>query len=403
MEFKSMLPKMTCPVLGLSLLLYTCATSQVSAQQSADEKSDSSNATTTIQSEVSELTAQSERNATNPASAGGMINEQILELLGSVSNRVDTTIDRATDARDAAEDIRDRVSDGVDALDDQLRDAIDGALDDLRRIVAVELGGAEFIAFTDGPNACSPPTCQPFRQELLTLLDDLEASTNGLFAVTGLDQLQIDFARMRSVIQNLPGRALFPLYVVLKLDNGNLLASLSSLMTELNADLSVIEDVFATEKPTASAAGPSTPICNAITTTPGIFEAVAVRNAARAIALKVVAKIFDALGETSASADAGIHGYVHITYKENFPKKFAAILEALSDAEFYIAEAVNSKLEFCLLLQVKIDAQQHLIDILTGQTQILDAIAGNADLNYDGEVNLLDFAIFQRKFGSMAH
>jgi hypothetical protein len=62
---------------------------------------------------------------------------------------------------------------------------------------------------------------------------------------------------------------------------------------------------------------------------------------------------------------------------------------------------VESKLEFCLTLQVKTDARQHQDNLANGQTQMLEAIRGNADLNYDGNIDLKDFAVFQQKFGSV--
>jgi len=106
-------------------------------------------------------------------------------------------------------------------------------------------------------------------------------------------------------------------------------------------------------------------------------------------------------GEADAACGAGVHGYAHVTYEGNFPKKFAAILESLSRAEFYIASAVESTLVFCLMLQVKTDAHQWQVDMLDGQTHMLDSIRGNADLNYDGGANLKDCAMSQQKFGSM--
>jgi len=341
-----------------------------------------------------------EAEAAVPVSAGGITNDEIWNLLNSVSDRVDTNIVRATDARDAAQEVRAGVRDGVAALTGELRAAVDGALADLKRIVAEELGGADFVAFTDGPNSCSPSTCEPFRQELLSLVVNFESTANGLFTATQLGQIQLDFQRLRGILENVPGRLLFPLYYVLKMDHGDLLGALSDLLGELNADLGALQDVFVTDGVAAEVAGPGTPICTAMTDAPLAFEIIVIRNTARAIALKLIAKVFDALGETSATADAGVHGYVHITYEENFPKKFAAILESLSDSEFYIAKAVEGKLEFCLMLQVKIDAQQTQLDSLAGQAQVLDAIHGNADFNYDGDINLRDFAVFQRKFGS---
>ena len=338
--------------------------------------------------------------AAQSAEAGGITNDEIWNLLSSVSDRLDTATSRVTDAKNAAEEIVDRVRDGVAALTADLRTAVDGALADLKRIVARELGGAEYVAFTNGANSCSAATCEPFRQELLSLLLDFESTANGLFAMTGLTQLQLDLQRMRGIIGTLPGRLLFPLYLVFKVDNGDLLGSISDLLAELSADLDPLQGVFDTQSLPARATGPGTPLCTAMTENPLAFEIIVIRNAARAIALKIIAKIFDALGETSATVDAGVHGYAHITYEENFPKKFASILEALSDSEFYIAKTVEAKLEFCLTLQVKLDAQQAQIELLDGQAQILNAIHGNTDLNNSGATDLEDYAVFNQNVGA---
>ena len=324
----------------------------------------------------------------------------IWDLLNDFSDRLDLVNSRATDAKNASEEVVDRVRDGVAVLTGDLRTAIDDALADLKRIVARELSGAEYIAFTDGANSCSAATCEPFRKELLSLLLNFESTANGLFAMTGLSQLQLDFQRMRGIVDDLPGRILFPLYLVFKTDNGDLLGSISGLLADLNADLDPLQDVFNTDTSPTMPAGPGTPTCTAMTEDPLVFQIIIIRNAARAIALKIIAKIFDALGETSTNVDAGVHGYAHITYEDNFPKKFAAVLVAMSDSESYIAKTVKAKLEFCLKLQVIVEAEQSWLDLLDGQSQLLDALRGNADLNYDGEFNVKDYAVFQRKFGS---
>lgn len=335
--------------------------------------------------------APAELKGTQGTATPADITEDIYNLLTSVSSRVDTAITRATDAKNSAEEIRDRVREGVAALTDQLRTAIDGAVADVQRIVENELGGTEYVAFTDGPNSCSALTCEPFRQELLLLLDNFESSANGLFQVAALEQLQLNLGRMQGVIEVLPGRILFPLYRVFKMDNGDLLGSLSDLLTELVADLEPITDIFATDAVEAQ-------ICAVLTDNTLIFEVIIIRTTARAIGLKLLAKVFDAVGETAVSGDVGVHGYTHVTYEENFPKKFAAVLEALSDAEFYIANAVRGKLEFCLMRQVEIVALERQAALLDGQSQILNAIRGNADLNTDGTTDLTDYALFLQEF-----
>ena len=332
--------------------------------------------------------------------AWGDILDDILSSSQQAGNRAATARDRATEARDAAREVRDNARDGVAALTDQLRTAINDAVEDLRRTLEDELGGSDYAAFVDGENGCSAD-CEQFRLELRSFLLDLETVSNTLFVITGLDTMQFDFDRLRGIVDNLPGRVLFPLYRVLAVENDNLLGSIVELLDNTAADLSLVQDVFSTEGMRMG-----TPLCDVMTENPGLFEATAIALTTRAVATKLVGKLFAALGETTASGDAGIHGYVHITYEDNFPKKFAAIIEAISESNFYVAEAVSSKLEFCLTLKTETDTEARYQAVMTGQQEILGAIAAincsstqaSADLDLDGDTDLVDYSLFQQAF-----
>ncbi len=298
--------------------------------------------------------------------------------------------DRAKEARDSADETRDRVREGVATLTDQIRDMISEAVEDVQRLVAEEIDGRdEFL----GQSGCSTELCEPFRQDMVTLLDNIQSITNCLFVITELDQVNIDLTREIGIVQDLPGRALFPLYRVLSKESNMFESGLLPKLNTLALDLIELKE-FVVD----TACTPVWDDTNRAT--------LVVRSATlSASTLQLIGKTMVSIGETEFFGDAGIHGYAHINVKLNSLKKWGGRLVGLADTVIPVVQFAGRKVDYCINLQ---NQEQNQAELMQGQQDILAAInalncctsGGVADLNDDGIVDLLDYALFQQAFGS---
>jgi len=309
--------------------------------------------------------------------------------------------DRATAARDSANEIRDHVREGVAALTDEVQTLISEAVEDLQQIAADELEGRDAF-LTDG--GCSMAVCEPFRENLVSLLRNIEALVNTVLSILEMEDLQFDFEREITVINLLPGRALFPLFRVLAVES-NLLGSdtrgsgflgqLSDAVAKLMVLKEALEDKICGEDPKGE---PKTLLesevrkCRCVMDNAANVEVAAKRVKLTGLALKLVGKGLSAKGETTAGGiNPGIHGYINLTIKDNKKKAWGERLDGLSDILSKIAEAADDKLRDCLNFSTQ-------AEILAGLGEIKAALDG--DLDRDGDIDLGDYSLFQRAFGS---
>jgi len=323
--------------------------------------------------------------------------DDILSTANQASNRAaaarDRAVearDRATEARDSADEIRDKVREGVATLTDQIRTMVSEAVEDLKRTVAEEMEGRDELL---GQSGCSAEFCEPFRQDMLTLLNNIQTITNCLFVITELDEVSIDLSREIGIVQDLPGRALYPLYRVLSKDSNMFASGLLPKLNTLTADLVELKEFLID-----TACTPVWEDTDRATTV--------VRSATLgASTLQMIGKTMISVGETQFFGDAGIHGYVHINVKLNALKKWGGRLVGLADAILPIVQFAGRKVDNCIDLQKQ---EQNQAELVQGQQEIMTAIKslscapGNiGDLNFDGVVNLADFALFQQAFGNI--
>jgi hypothetical protein len=315
-------------------------------------------------------------------------------------NRATEARNRATEARNAAEELRDNARLGLAALTTQIRTTISEAVEDMQQMVERELEGRDAF-ITDG--GCSQAVCAPFRQDLVTFLQDIQAITNLTLAILEAEELQINFDRQIDIINLIPGRALYPLYRVLAAE-GNLLGpELLNRMSATRDDLAVLKEALQEPAVRASAAAGDAPTplesevagCTFVMNNYDRISAAKKAVSLHGVMFKVMGKRLSATGETTATGtNPGIAGYINVTIKDNKVKSTGEILDGVSEALSKIADFADDKLRDCVTFSALLKAQQK-------QQDILDAVtAKGADLDGDGDIDLVDYSFFQSAFGA---
>jgi len=323
-------------------------------------------------------------------------------------NRATTARDNATQARDSAQEVRDNIQDAVALMTQQLRDLVNESADDVQDAVTAFTAGRDaFIA--DG--GCSQATCQPFRADLVGMLQDLQSISNSVLAIAELQGVAVDFTQEIDLVQNAPGRVLFPLYTAMSASNlgpallgdlsdaANALLKVRQLMAEPQDDGARGTSPLSADPIIADAlAGCRTVLTDALTQQIGPGGPIQARQALRdvanvAVRIRLAGALFEAFGENWLDEfPVGVHGYVGVKIKSNFPRKLGLGLAGVGDILASSASSVSTKTHYCIALY----EQEQLwvqIDSLNSCTP------GSADLNGDGSVDLFDFYLFQQELG----
>lgn len=351
-----------------------------------------------------------------PAHAGGLL-QNIYDMAQTATNRATTARDRAAvardnaiAARDSADEIRDNVRNGVIMLTGQMRDLITEMVDDIQDRIDEEMAGRDaFIA--DG--GCSVAVCEPFRQDLIALMQNLEDIGNAMVAMTELDGLTLDFSREISVVQAAPGRLLFPLYRAASA-TGMLDGGLVDQLGDAAASLLILQEIL--EEPADDMRGGGEPLstdpilaaelesCRSVLAEPlsgefGPNGPIRSRAAMRTVitvahGLKVTGTVMKAFGERAKDDfEIQIHGYVGIKFTKSPIKKWGGVLAGIGNVLGPVTAAAHTKIRHCVMIY------EH-DQVLRAVESVPDCPSeGSADLNGDGDVNLLDYALFQQQFG----
>lgn len=308
------------------------------------------------------------------STAGGAIIDDIYTEIQTAASRAAAARDRATEARDRAAEardvvavVRDNVRNGVLMMTGEMRDLVSEVAGDLSGHVDALLDGRDaFVA--DG--GCSVAVCQPSRTELATFLQDLEDVANAILVAADVQGTAVDLSTEIALVQNAPGRLLFPLYVAVT--ETDLLASgIVDKLSEAADGLVVIREILdggelRIERGESFdsimdfellACGPV--LNESVGGVPGPDEPRRARRAAKAVftsgaGLKLIGKGLDAYGETKA-ADVFVmaHGYVGAKFQNNRSKKLGAILVGLGDCLLNLSDLCNSRIRHCTLTYAK--------------------------------------------------
>lgn len=341
--------------------------------------------------------------------------DDVLNFTQTTTSRVTTARDRAAaarnnaiSARNSAEEVRDNIQAAVAMMTQQLRDLVsEGATDVQDAVTAYTAGRDAFIA--DG--GCSVATCQPFRADLVGMLQDLQAISNSVLAIADLQGVAVDFSQEIDLVQNAPGRVLFPLHTAMNATNMS--SALFGDLSDAASALLLVRDLMA--EPQDDGARGSAPLsddpiiadalegCRAVLTDtftqqvgPGgpVQARQALRDIANvAIGIRFGGTLFEAFGENWLDEyPVGIHGYVGVKIKANFPRKLGLGLAGVSQILASSASFVSTKTHYCIALYEQ-EQMWKQIDALN------TCASGSADLNGDGSVNLFDYLLFQQQLG----
>lgn len=355
------------------------------------------------------------------AATAGSILDLIWDLLNSVEGLVQSAIaragearDRALEARDSVNEIRDRVRQGAEALTGQVLSTLSDAVQEVQNTIQQELDGVGDFLADGGP-------AEPFRQDLIMLLQKIEIIMNALYDIAGLD-MKFSLARPIGIIENLPRPILFPLHRFLATGSNFFDSGIVQRLDELADSLSLMRDLvvegddsrgpdpytlcldaetddrFCNEILLREAYGatcrlflgdpPNTERISVVKTVSGVVTT-------SATGLKLIAKGLIAIGATGladAEKKIGIHGYIGIHLKNNFPKQLGSFLDGVADATLHVPSYVSSKLKHCQAMYVQNELYRRGVALMIEQEKAAvqtDAVLANQELVLDNQKEIL--------------
>jgi hypothetical protein len=280
----------------------------------------------------------------------------------AAADRAAEARDRAAEARDSANETRNNIRNAVLLMTGQMRDLITETAGDLQTEVDDFLDGRDaFVA--DG--GCSVAVCQPFRAEMVALLQNMEDLSNALLTVAGVEGMTIDLSTEIALLQAVPGRLLFPLYVGIS-ETDFIGAGLSDRLAEAADALVVLQQLL--EEPDDLRGGGPLPstiresellACQFVLTDPdtGEFGPGGPRRARNALkpvtatgaSLKLIGELLLAAGEGKTfDVPVQIHGYVGVSFKDNKKKKAGTLLSGVADVLLHLSNVGDVKVRACI-------------------------------------------------------
>jgi hypothetical protein len=340
-----------------------------------------------------------------PAKAeAGWIEDQfnaVQSKLNSLVSNMSTVRSRVTNVYSKVVGAAGTINDGkVKNLISDMQVMLQAAVDTQQEGVAAFMPVGTTCALNDGT------PCGYFRADLIDVVHIARELNNQILAlhnIPGLD-LQIQDLGLADLINKLPGRALLPLYKVLT-KTQFLTPVLIDAMQNVGDNLGNLKTVLFIEEvpslPTALEA------CQFVDTNSKPFKISANAIKGIGVVLKVLGKLFEALGKTPAGGpnevDAGIHGYVHATVKTNTLGTIGKILGGISGPMSSLSSFVSNKVSSCgdmvrdadiKLRQEKMLANQAAsntkqLQMLANQDAILASMGGGTVPNPDLIANQL--------------
>ena len=295
-------------------------------------------------------------------------------------SQIDDIIAKMNQTKSNVDEMLGNVRSGVNMLTGDLRRIVDETLDDLKQNVQREIDGRdEFLGA--GGNCAVGSECYQFRGDMVQLLVNIQDLTNALFDVTPAD-VQFELQRTIDLVEQIPGRVLFPLYRALASDSRLFDSGFVEMLGDLALDIRTLDDGMKegpSSVPTSAdglreAGLVDLSECETILANIELFNDAALAVTGGAAAAKLVGKGLIAWGETTVEGDAGIHGYVHATLKNNTRKKIGGFVDGIADLTFAFSSYAHTKMRYCTVR----DAQHQMLvnqqTLQDGQAEILEAI-----------------------------
>jgi hypothetical protein len=295
---------------------------------------------------------------------------KIDQILGDARNARDfaqTASSHALDARNRANTILSRINTGYDYLE-HLESTIQGIIDELKdQIDELQEGRAEFL----GNNCDFHSPCGRFSTDLVDLLTGIEGMNNAIFRATPVD-VNVDFGRMKRLIENAPGRALYPLYRVLASEIPIMESGFMDSLPERVSDLEFLADIL--QPPVGPASVGDFDQCEFLLENSQRADQAITGGTGIGVAVLGFGKLLIAAGETHLYGKVGIHGYPGIALKNNRLKKFGGVSAGTGHAILAITGAVSNKLRYCTMTASNEQILANQEKILANQEQLWNAL-----------------------------
>jgi len=285
--------------------------------------------------------------------------------------------------------IIDTISDAQKTISDQ---KLKNMITDIRAMLqtAVDTQQDGVSGFLNGGNCTkndgSP--CGDFKYQLTALLEGIEGLNNSLLSMHAIPNLdiQIQDPGLGNIINQLPGRVLFPLYKVLQ-NTPILHSGFVESIQDTQVQVAELSDVlfpkstpFAASSASMSAASdlniPSgEEACEAIQDNSDYISGAAVGLIGIGNVAKIIGATFEASSKTifagPVEMDAGIHGYVHGTIHQNWPHVIGKLVSGFGHVLTSTGDYGFSKVKFCGVLLRNLETLDNQAIILANQEEIL--------------------------------
>jgi len=326
----------------------------------------------------------------------GLMMQPTTARAGWVDDQIDEIVDRVKEIFNTIVDAKATISDGK----------IKAMIADVQQTLLVaarkpQEGIDEFMAGGCEPGNLSSE-CGRFRDDLKMFIQGLEDLNNEFLAFHPLPDLdvQLQDPGLMDLIDLLPGRVLFPMYKIL--------SKLEFFESGLIENLQVAQDnlgllrmvIFEQEQSALYGGSRALDVefpdaCAVIRERPLAVKGAGFSILGLGIAARILGAAFEAASKTFVAGpvdfDAGIHGYVHLTVKQNWPHIIGAGFEGLGQVLMPIGSYALNKIRFCgledgqatmLSNQATILANQETnlanqAELLLGQRRVLCAFKHN--------------------------
>ncbi|MGE0481459.1 MAG: hypothetical protein AB7Q17_13405, partial [Phycisphaerae bacterium] len=231
------------------------------------------------------------------------------------------------------------------------------------------------------------PDCAAFRQDLVTLFQRLEALLNALASVAdpGAPD-RVSLQQEILVIQNLPCRALFPIYRLLEATDF-LDADILDQLPEITDAIVLLSAIVREDDDPPPPGAPwdaldwelNRPVTQAILNAPTAVRIsinVVRRFELAAKCIGITCKVAGQKGVFNL-LEVQVHGYIGTAIKNDAPAKAGIFFMGLSDLLTTVANSATNRMRHSMLIGSLAELRDHQFAIRDAQQQQIDQLAAN--------------------------
>lgn len=274
--------------------------------------------------------------------------------------------DTAITARDTAIEMRDTMREGLELLTDGMQSAIGEAIEDIEREIADEIEGRD--AYLQSGAA------EPFREDLISLLQNSQVFLTTLNGIAGLPNAQVDFAGQISVIEALPTRALYPLYRGMAVETRMVgPGGFNELLARATTDLQVIAAVLldSPDPIEGELLDQELHLCSHV-----INNLTEIRRATGdltkfSLGARTLGTLLKAKGTTIVQKKVSLWGWAGTVVTNSWVKKIGTVLDGMGNAVSGLTSYVSTKTRYCAAIGIEEEARERDEEILRTQRLLL--------------------------------